>query len=218
MTKSEFWFSMIRPSIVKTSQRPQSGSWEGKLSNPRAAPRARCMNFFSKIYEIPRVAAARAWCTSSVLVNSTVSGYLIIKTVYFRNLACTFESTKFSIEDLNVIPAVFVLLIFTLVADYSQNQTAVSDTLRTFVIWFLTRPGSSNNSSKYFYISKMHQLQVLTSHYGSYNTKPFCYGEFLNLYNGVLANSIFFYDRYHCTKPWLRSDMDPNVPERLLRP
>ena len=24
----------------------------------------------------------------------------------------------------------------------------------------------------------------------------------------------FFYDRDHCTEPALRSDMDPNVPER----
>ena len=40
---------------------PQSGSWEGKLSNARGrASRARCMNFFPKIYEIPRTAAARA--------------------------------------------------------------------------------------------------------------------------------------------------------------
>jgi hypothetical protein len=42
-------------------QRPQSGSWEGKLSNARGrAARARCMKFFSKIYKIPRAAAARA--------------------------------------------------------------------------------------------------------------------------------------------------------------
>jgi hypothetical protein len=42
-------------------QRPGSGSWEGKLSNARGhATRARCMNFFPKIYEIPRAATARA--------------------------------------------------------------------------------------------------------------------------------------------------------------
>jgi hypothetical protein len=28
----------------------------------------------------------------------------------------------------------------------------------------------------------------------------------------------YFYDRDQCTKPPLRSDMDPNVPERLVRP
>jgi hypothetical protein len=38
---------------------------EGKLSNPRGrAAGARCMNFFPKIYEIPRAFAARAWSTS----------------------------------------------------------------------------------------------------------------------------------------------------------
>jgi hypothetical protein len=42
-------------------QRPSSGSWEGKLPNPRGrAARARCMKFVSKIYEIPRAYAARA--------------------------------------------------------------------------------------------------------------------------------------------------------------
>jgi hypothetical protein len=34
------------------------------------------------------------------------------------------------IEDLNLIPAVLVLLIFAPLPDCSQNQTAVSDTLR----------------------------------------------------------------------------------------
>jgi hypothetical protein len=41
--------------------------------------------------------------------------------------------TKFSIEDLNLIPgagAVSVLLIFASLPDCSQNQTAVSDTLQ----------------------------------------------------------------------------------------
>jgi hypothetical protein len=54
-------------------QRPRSGSWEGKLSNERGrAARTRCMNFFSEIYEIPRVTVARGWYASSVLINSTV--------------------------------------------------------------------------------------------------------------------------------------------------
>jgi hypothetical protein len=38
-------------------------------------------------------------------------------------------------------------------------------------------------------------------------------GEFLNLYGGG-----YFDHRDHRTKPPLRSDMDPNVPEHLLRP
>jgi hypothetical protein len=61
------------PAELYERQRPQSGSREGKLSNPRRrAARARCMNFFSKIYEIPRAAAARAWCASSLPVKYTV--------------------------------------------------------------------------------------------------------------------------------------------------
>jgi hypothetical protein len=38
--------------------------------------------------------------------------------------------TTFSIEDLNLNPPVSVLLIFASLPDCSQNQTAVSDTLR----------------------------------------------------------------------------------------
>jgi hypothetical protein len=54
-------------------QRPGSGSREGKLSNPRGrAARARCMKFFSKIYEISRASAAQARCASSLPDNSTV--------------------------------------------------------------------------------------------------------------------------------------------------
>jgi hypothetical protein len=32
------------------------------------------------------------------------------------------------------------------------------------------------------------------------------------------AKKTVFYHWDHCTEPTLRSDMDPNVPERLLRP
>ena len=39
-------------------------------------------------------------------------------------------TTKFSIEVLNVKVHVFVLLLFATLPDCSQNQTAVSDTLR----------------------------------------------------------------------------------------
>ena len=49
------------PAENERGQRPGSGFWEGKLSNARGrAARARCMNFFPKIYEIPRTTAARA--------------------------------------------------------------------------------------------------------------------------------------------------------------
>jgi hypothetical protein len=45
----------------------------GKLSNPSGrATRARCMNFFPTIYEIPRAAVARARCARSVPVKDTV--------------------------------------------------------------------------------------------------------------------------------------------------
>ena len=48
--------------------------------------------------------------------------------------------------------------------------------------------------------------------------KTYMYGEFLNLYGGGQQNRIFFYHQNQCTEPPLRSDMDPNMPERLLRP
>jgi hypothetical protein len=61
------------PAELCERQRPGSGSWEGKLSNARCGvARARCMNFFSKIYEIPRATAARARCASSLPVKFTV--------------------------------------------------------------------------------------------------------------------------------------------------
>ena len=42
-------------------QRPGSGSWEGKLSNPRGrAARARCMNFFLRKFTKSRAQPARA--------------------------------------------------------------------------------------------------------------------------------------------------------------
>jgi hypothetical protein len=49
------------PAELYERQRPGFGSWEGKLSRARGrAAGARCMNFFPKIYEIPRTTAARA--------------------------------------------------------------------------------------------------------------------------------------------------------------
>ena len=72
MTKSEFWFSMIPPSYRGGNVR----SWSDPVvvpSDPRGrAARAMHDFFFSKIYEIPRVTAARKRCASSVPVNSTV--------------------------------------------------------------------------------------------------------------------------------------------------
>jgi hypothetical protein len=60
-------------------------------------------------------------------------------------------------------------------------------------------------------------MPVLTAHYGESPYKTCLYGDFLNLYGGGQGNSIFHH-RDHCTEPTLRSDMNPNVPERLLRP
>ena len=47
--------------------------------------------------------------------------------------------------------------------------------------------------------------------------KTCLYGNFLNLYGGGQANNIF-YPRDHRSSAILRSDMDPNMPERFLRP
>ena len=63
----------------------------------------------------------------------------------------------------------------------------------------------------------MVEMPVLTAHYGESPYKTCLYGDFLNLFSGGKKNSIF-QDRDHCSEPTLRSDMDPNVPERLLRP
>jgi hypothetical protein len=59
-------------------------------------------------------------------------------------------------------------------------------------------------STKYFYTRKLVQTPVLTANYGESPYKTCLYEEFLNLYG-------------QCTKSLLRSHMDPNVPERLLR-
>ena len=62
---------MIRPSY--RSHNVQDLDPGGKLSNPGGhAARARGMKFFSKIYEIPRAAAARVLCASFVPVKFTV--------------------------------------------------------------------------------------------------------------------------------------------------
>jgi hypothetical protein len=69
-------------------------------------------------------------------------------------------------------------------------------------------------STEYFYIAKLVQMPVLTAHYGSHHTKPVCMG----IFKFVLAGKEQDFDhRDHCTTPPLRSDMDPNMLERLLR-
>jgi hypothetical protein len=60
-------------------------------------------------------------------------------------------------------------------------------------------------------------MPVLTAHYGESRYITCFYGDFLNLYGGGQQNSIFT-PRGQCTEPPLRFNMDPNVPERLLRP
>jgi hypothetical protein len=57
---------------VRGGKNYQVGSNLIAYLNVGRAARARCMNFFPKIYEIPRTLAARALCASLVPVNSTV--------------------------------------------------------------------------------------------------------------------------------------------------
>ena len=59
-------------------------------------------------------------------------------------------------------------------------------------------------------------MPVLTAHYGDSPYKTCLHGDFLNLYGGGIGTVIFH--RYHSTTTSLRSDMDPNMPKRLLRP
>ena len=72
MTKPEFWFLMIPPSKRTGNVR----SWSDPVvvtSNPRArAARAPCITSPPKIYEILCARAARALCTSFLLLKSTV--------------------------------------------------------------------------------------------------------------------------------------------------
>ena len=46
-------------------------------------------------------------------------------------------------------------------------------------------------STKYFYKAELGQIPVFTAHYGESPYKTCLYGEFLNLYDGGQANSIF---------------------------
>ena len=58
-------------------------------------------------------------------------------------------------------------------------------------------------------------MPVLAAHCGESPYKTYLYGDFSNLYGGGQGNSIF---TTGINVPSRRSDMDPNVPERLLRP
>ena len=71
-------------------------------------------------------------------------------------------------------------------------------------------------STEYFYIAELQQLPILTAHYGSYYKKPFCVGIFKFVW--WRAGEQYFHHQDHCTTTTLRSDMDPNMPEHLLRP
>jgi hypothetical protein len=46
-------------------------------------------------------------------------------------------------------------------------------------------------STKYFYIAELVQLPIFTAHYDESPYKTCLYGDFLNLYGGGRANSIF---------------------------
>ena len=72
MTKSEFWFSIA---WLRTRSRNVPNLDPGRVNcqTLAGAPRVRDVwNFFSKIYEIPREAAARVRCVSSLPVKYTV--------------------------------------------------------------------------------------------------------------------------------------------------
>ena len=64
---------MIPPSYRRRNV-PTSNLNPGRVNcqTREAAPRAKCMKFFSKIYEIPRAAAVRVLCASFVPVKFTV--------------------------------------------------------------------------------------------------------------------------------------------------
>ena len=67
-------------------------------------------------------------------------------------------------------------------------------------------------------MAELVQTPVLTAHYGESLYKTCLYGEFLNLYSGGQRNSIFRTEIIAPNLHFKRSYMDPNVPERLLRP
>ena len=81
------------------------------------------MNFFSKIYEIPRVAAVRAWYASSVLVNSTVhsnkrpypDAWKFMDTKFSRTHTCIYMPKRG-----------YILIFFT-----SENGTKFTDPAQT---------------------------------------------------------------------------------------
>ena len=60
-------------------------------------------------------------------------------------------------------------------------------------------------------------MPVLTAHYGE---SPYKTSFVWEIFKFVWwrAKEQYFHDRDQRTKPPLRPDMDPNVPERLLRP
>ena len=63
--------------------------------------------------------------------------------------------------------------------------------------------------------------RVLTAHYLNllqYYGNPLPYGKFLNLYGEGKGNSIFTTGISVARRYFKRSDMDPNMPEYLLRP
>ena len=77
----------------------RSGRGPFRPARPRRA-RARCMIFFSKIYEIPRRCAARPRCASFLPLNSTVKSSLLyilyIESMYYSCSILVRIPTKFS--------------------------------------------------------------------------------------------------------------------------
>jgi hypothetical protein len=81
-----------------------------------------------------------------------------------------------AMEDLNLNPAVSVLLLFASLPDCGQNEIAVSDTLRLLSDLSdfdsnTTRVVQQHSiysliSTEYFYIAELLHLSLLTAHYG----------------------------------------------------
>jgi hypothetical protein len=93
----------------------------------------------------------------------------------------------------------------------------------TLVIWLLTRPGSSNSSKFLYWLvlnsftqQNWYKCRYLLLTMGVTIQNLFVWGFFKFVW--WRASEQYFHDRDHCTTPPLRSDMDPNVPQCLLRP
>ena len=115
---------MIPPSYGAGNVR----SWSDPVVVPsdphKRAARARCMYFFSKIYEIPRAGAARALCASSLLVNSTVYVSDQHQNKYKYSTLYTRNETDYSCVHNCVL--IFILVLLTHVHTTTGNFTSIT--------------------------------------------------------------------------------------------